>query len=95
MVLQIYMTGITTLFLTSDLPGFTLSLKEYQSTIETLWQTTKDFMKEHPEHIAEGNSMQLISEDNGESYNLCHFVCLPHHSGPLMPRSWHSTNTRA
>ncbi|KAF8461411.1 nucleotide-diphospho-sugar transferase [Kalaharituber pfeilii] len=53
--------------------GFTLSLREYESTIETLWKTVKDFIKEHPEHIAKDNSMNFISEDNGHSYNLCHF----------------------
>lgn len=53
--------------------GFTLSLKEYESTIATLWKTTKDFMKEHPEHLVEDNSMGFVSEDSGHSYNLCHF----------------------
>lgn len=56
--------------------GFTLSLKEYESTIATLWKTTKEFIKEHPEHLAEDNSMSFVSEDNGHSYNLCHFVSL-------------------
>lgn len=53
--------------------GFTLSLKEYESTIATLWQTTKDFMKAHPEHIAADNAMSFISDDGGHTYNLCHF----------------------
>ncbi|KAI5806772.1 nucleotide-diphospho-sugar transferase [Peziza echinospora] len=53
--------------------GFTLSLREYESTIKTLWATVKDFMAAHPEHIAKDNSMQWLSNDNGHSYNLCHF----------------------
>lgn len=54
--------------------GFVLSLYEYVETIETLWDSTKKFMKNHPEHIAEGNSMKWLSDDDGESYNHCHFV---------------------
>ncbi|GAA6034226.1 hypothetical protein JCM8097_003792 [Rhodosporidiobolus ruineniae] len=53
--------------------GFTVSLYEYRDTITTLWDTTKDFIKEHPEHLAEPNMMDWISNDGGESYNLCHF----------------------
>ncbi|KAL8650714.1 MAG: hypothetical protein Q9210_003670 [Variospora velana] len=53
--------------------SFVLSLYEYVETIPTLWDSVKTFMKEHPEHIAEGNSMQFLSDDNGESYNHCHF----------------------
>jgi hypothetical protein len=31
-------------------------------------------MKNHPEHIAEGNSMGFLSDDGGETYNHCHMV---------------------
>jgi alpha 1,2-mannosyltransferase len=27
----------------------------------------------HPEHVAEGNLMDWVSDDHGETYNLCHF----------------------
>ncbi|KAI8988039.1 nucleotide-diphospho-sugar transferase [Mycotypha africana] len=57
--------------------GFTISLHEYETTIPTLWQTTKNFMKEYPQHIIPANSsdslMKWISDDGGETYNLCHF----------------------
>ncbi|KAF2838660.1 glycosyltransferase family 15 protein [Patellaria atrata CBS 101060] len=53
--------------------SFTLSLFEYVETIPTLWDSVKGFMKEHPEHISEGNSMSFLSDDNGETYNHCHF----------------------
>ncbi|KAL9007960.1 MAG: hypothetical protein Q9173_006868 [Seirophora scorigena] len=53
--------------------SFVLSLYEYVETIPTLWDSVKTFMKEHPEHIAQGNSMAFLSDDNGESYNHCHF----------------------
>ena len=54
--------------------SFVLSLYEYAETIPTLWESTKKFMREHPEHIAEDNSMRFLSDDDGESYNKCHFV---------------------
>ncbi|GAA6022342.1 hypothetical protein JCM10207_003292 [Rhodosporidiobolus poonsookiae] len=53
--------------------AFTVSLYEYESTIPTLWQTTKDFIKEHPEHLAKPNAMDWVSNDGGETYNRCHF----------------------
>lgn len=54
--------------------SFVLSLYEYIETIPTLWESTKKFMKNHPEHIAENNSMDFLSDDGGETYNRCHFV---------------------
>lgn len=54
--------------------SFVLSLYEYVETIPTLWESVKKFMKNHPEHIAKGNSLGFLSDDGGESYNHCHFV---------------------
>ncbi|KAI9874518.1 MAG: alpha 1,2-mannosyltransferase 2.4.1 [Pleopsidium flavum] len=53
--------------------SFVLSLYEYVETIPTLWDSVKGFMKAHPEHIVEGNSMGFLSDDGGKSYNHCHF----------------------
>merc|ERR1711939_265751 len=53
--------------------GWVVSLYEYQDTIPTLFKETKDFMKAHPEHVAEPNLMPWISNDKGETYNGCHF----------------------
>ncbi|CAK7213147.1 alpha 1,2-mannosyltransferase 2.4.1 [Sporothrix bragantina] len=53
--------------------SFVLSLYEYAETIPTLWESTKKFIAEHPEHIAEDNSMRFLSDDDGETYNKCHF----------------------
>ncbi|KAL2131871.1 hypothetical protein VTI74DRAFT_4483 [Chaetomium olivicolor] len=53
--------------------SFVLSLYEYLETIPTLWDSVKKFMKNHPEHIAAGNSMGFLSDDGGETYNRCHF----------------------
>lgn len=41
-------------------------------TIVTLWDATKEFMKLHPEHVAQGNSMDFLSDDGGKEYNHCH-----------------------
>ena len=54
--------------------SFVLSLYEYVETIETLWDSVKKFMKNHPEHISPGNSMKFLSDDGGETYNHCHMV---------------------
>ncbi|BCS29455.1 glycosyltransferase family 15 protein [Aspergillus puulaauensis] len=53
--------------------SFVMSLFEYPGTVPTLWDTVKEFINEHPEHVAEGNSMQFLSDDNGKNYNMCHF----------------------
>lgn len=53
--------------------GFTLSLFEYIETIPTLWDAVKEFIGEHPDYLPEGNAMQFLSDDGGETYNKCHF----------------------
>lgn len=53
--------------------SFVLSLYEYKETIPTLWDSTKKFIKNFPQHIVEGNSMGFISDDGGDTYNNCHF----------------------
>ncbi|KAK5315931.1 alpha 1,2-mannosyltransferase 2.4.1 [Exophiala xenobiotica] len=53
--------------------SFVISLYEYVETIPTLWDSVKKFMKKHPEHLAKDNSLKFLSDDNGESYNKCHF----------------------
>jgi len=53
--------------------GFTISLYEYETTIPTLWDTVKDFIKENPDLLAPGNAMQFLSDDGGQTYNRCHF----------------------
>ncbi|CEP61950.1 glycosyltransferase family 15 protein LALA0_S04e04324g [Lachancea lanzarotensis] len=53
--------------------GFTVSIKEFESTIPTLWSTTKEFITENPNYVAKDNMMGFISNDKGKTYNLCHF----------------------
>lgn len=53
--------------------GFTISLPEYRETIPTLWDTTKKFIEENPKYVDPNNNMAWISDDNGATYNGCHF----------------------
>lgn len=53
--------------------GFVLSLYEYIETIPTLWDSVKAFMKEYPQHIHKDNAMAFLSDDDGNTYNKCHY----------------------
>ncbi|KAG1170259.1 hypothetical protein G6F70_007845 [Rhizopus microsporus] len=57
--------------------GFAISLTEYASTVPTLWDTVKGFMNQYPQHIIPANSsdslMKWVTNDDGETYNMCHF----------------------
>jgi len=53
--------------------GFTITIHEFERTIPTLWETTKEFIKDHPEHVPKKNAMGFVSDDKGDTYNLCHF----------------------
>ncbi|KAL6941595.1 alpha 1,2-mannosyltransferase 2.4.1 [Hanseniaspora osmophila] len=53
--------------------GFTISIHEYESTIPSLWSVTKDFVSKNPEYVNEDNMLDFISNDDGDTYNLCHF----------------------
>ncbi|ORZ24451.1 nucleotide-diphospho-sugar transferase [Absidia repens] len=55
--------------------GWTISLTEYEETIPTLWQTTKEFMAKYPEHLTSGPSSLRgwLTDDDYENYNGCHF----------------------
>ncbi|CAG8604122.1 9637_t:CDS:2, partial [Cetraspora pellucida] len=52
---------------------FTVSLYEYPATIPTLWDAVKEFAISYPDLIEKENLMEFISNDNGKTYNLCHF----------------------
>lgn len=53
--------------------GFVISLKEYQATIPTLWDTTMEFLKKYPQYLHKNSLQELVSNDNLKTYNLCHF----------------------
>ncbi|ODQ69175.1 hypothetical protein LIPSTDRAFT_108160 [Lipomyces starkeyi NRRL Y-11557] len=43
--------------------GFTITLHEHESTIETLWSTVRNFSRAHPAHIHPNNELDFIVED--------------------------------
>jgi alpha 1,2-mannosyltransferase len=53
--------------------GFTITIHEFLRTIETLWDTTKEFLNLHKDYLHSNNLINFISNNNGETYNLCHF----------------------
>lgn len=53
--------------------GFIISLSEYEATIPTLWSTTKEFIEKNPEYLAKDNLQAFVSDDAGDTYNMCHF----------------------
>ncbi|KAG2222578.1 hypothetical protein INT45_008697 [Circinella minor] len=58
--------------------AFTLTFTEFVATIPTLWDTVKDFRRDHPEIIKrfppkEKSLWKFITDDDGKTYNTCHF----------------------
>ncbi|KAI8353677.1 nucleotide-diphospho-sugar transferase [Mortierella sp. GBAus27b] len=53
--------------------AFVISLYEYPETIHGLWNATREFMTKHPGLLAKDNAIEFISNDGGQTYNLCHF----------------------
>lgn len=41
--------------------------------IPTLWETIKKFVKKNPKFLNKNNLMKFISNNDGETYNMCHF----------------------
>lgn len=52
--------------------GFTISPFEFPKTVETLWKTTKQWMRENPEHLPNKSFLKWIL-DHKNDYNYCHF----------------------
>ncbi|PWZ03150.1 putative KRE2-alpha-1,2-mannosyltransferase [Testicularia cyperi] len=57
--------------------GFTMALYEYLDTIPTLWDTTKQFIKAHPDYLAKDHGLHFMTDEPEKlmepGYNLCHF----------------------
>ncbi|KAH9857319.1 glycosyltransferase family 15 protein [Lenzites betulinus] len=53
--------------------GFTITLHEWPKTVVTLWDAVKGFIDQNPQYLAVNNSMDFLSLDAGETYNMCHF----------------------
>lgn len=58
--------------------GFTIAFREFIATVPTLWQTIMDFRRENPDVASrwptkKDSLINFVTDDNGESYNGCHF----------------------
>ncbi|AQZ16627.1 (ZYRO0B01672g) [Zygosaccharomyces parabailii] len=53
--------------------AFNMALQENQKTIPSLWNATKEFMNANPMAVNPDNLMGFVTDDEGETYNLCHF----------------------
>ncbi|ORX78662.1 alpha-1,2-mannosyltransferase [Anaeromyces robustus] len=53
--------------------GYVISLIELANTVPSLWEKVKEFMKTYPQFIAHPNSLEFLSDDGGETWNLCHY----------------------
>lgn len=58
--------------------SFTIAIFEYRRTIESLWDTVRDFVKLHPDYVAPDNALHFMVDDIAKGmdgdYNLCQFV---------------------
>ncbi|KAJ2356454.1 hypothetical protein GGF43_002067 [Coemansia sp. RSA 2618] len=52
--------------------GFAITLREFPSTVRSLWATTNAFRTAYPDYVVPGNTLRWLTADTGE-YNMCHF----------------------
>ncbi|QLQ78199.1 hypothetical protein HG537_0A04460 [Torulaspora globosa] len=57
----------------NKLYAFNMALQEDVRTIPSLWNTTMEFFQKTPQYIADKNNAKFVTDDDGSSYNLCHF----------------------
>lgn len=53
--------------------AFTLAPLELHKTVVGLWGAVQNFAKTNSELVALDNNMRFLTEDNGATYNMCHF----------------------
>ncbi|ODV98483.1 hypothetical protein PACTADRAFT_38092, partial [Pachysolen tannophilus NRRL Y-2460] len=53
--------------------GFTLAPLELHTTVETLWDTVKNYTQIFPQKLAPNNNFLFLTDDEGENFNMCHF----------------------
>lgn len=61
--------------------SFVMTMYEFKATIETLWSSTREFFKEHPDYLNPDNSLGFIVDNYdpkkdtifNKDFNLCHF----------------------
>ncbi|ODV62338.1 glycosyltransferase family 15 protein [Ascoidea rubescens DSM 1968] len=53
--------------------GFTMAPYELHTTVRNLWSTVLNFTSQYPEYVADNNNFEFLTDDNGETFNMCHF----------------------
>jgi alpha 1,2-mannosyltransferase len=53
--------------------GFTIALHEWERTVPTLWNSTLQFVAQHPEYVHHNNLLDFVYDPVKNGYNLCHF----------------------
>lgn len=61
--------------------SFVMTMFEFRATIETLWKSTREFVKKHPNYLDKDNSLGFMVDDYNpkkdtifnKDFNLCHF----------------------
>lgn len=53
--------------------AFTLAPLELHKTVVGLWETVQEFAKKNKKLVAKDNNMNFLTEDDGRTYNMCHF----------------------
>ncbi|CDK29721.1 unnamed protein product [Kuraishia capsulata CBS 1993] len=53
--------------------GFNMAPLELHTTVETLWDQVLNYQEKYPDKVAPDNNMAFLSDDDGKSFNMCHF----------------------
>lgn len=53
--------------------GFAMAPFEIHTTVLSLWSVVKNFTSVYPEYVTKGNNFELMTDDEGETFNMCHF----------------------
>ncbi|KAJ1659125.1 hypothetical protein IWQ61_001752 [Dispira simplex] len=53
--------------------GYTISLHEFEDTVKSFWEVVQEYLKAHPTALEPRNTMDWVTDDGGQTYNLCHF----------------------
>lgn len=53
--------------------GFALAPFELHTTVLSLWYVVNNFTNTYPDYLAPDNNYEFLTDDNGETFNMCHF----------------------
>ncbi|GMM37626.1 hypothetical protein DASC09_049510 [Saccharomycopsis crataegensis] len=53
--------------------GFTMAPYEIHTTVLSLWSVVQNFTTSYPQYVSDDNNSELLTDDEGETFNMCHF----------------------